>query len=317
MATLPQTIHYPDPDCVVLREALAARHRLTPDHFLIANGSSELIHLLPRALAIRHALIVGPTFSEYARAVAVEGGRVIQMNAKRAEAYQPPVQRSLVAIRTSRPKVDTVFLCNPNSPTGRAVSADEVLRLLEVACDHGAWVVVDETFVEYCEERSVLPKVIHSARLLVLRSFTKFYALPGIRIGYLAGPTQILQGIRERQPPWSVNTLAQAAALAALEDQSHARRSLMFMQRERLRLTSMLELLPGVTVYPSTANFLLVELPSFMTASRLAKALRQQGLLIRDCSTVPGLNARTVRVAVRTPGQNRRLMTALRHLLKR
>lgn len=317
VATLPQTIHYPDPDCVVLRKALAARHRLAPDHFLIANGSSELIHLLPRALAIRHALIVGPTFSEYARAVAVEGGQVIQMNAKRAEEYQPPIQRALVAIRTSRPKVDTVFLCNPNSPTGRAVSADEVLRLIEVACKHGAWVVVDETFVEYCEERSALSKVIHSANLLILRSFTKFYALPGIRIGYLAGPTQILQGIRERQPPWSVNTLAQAAALAALEDQPHARRSLMFMQRERLRLASMLESLPGVTVCPSTANFLLVELPSFMTASRLANALRQQGLLIRDCSTVPGLNTRTVRVAVRTPGQNRRLITALHHLLKR
>ena len=318
-----ELIHYPDPHCVALRQTLAARYELPHDSFAIGNGSSELIHLLPAALCIRHALIVGPTFSEYARAVAIHGGRVTCINAQRTERYLPPVtevQTALRAIRTrqaSRDRIDLVIVCNPNSPTGLSIQAEEVHNLVTLASRHGIWVMMDETFVEYCEDHSVLTKVGDYPSLLVLRSFTKFYALPGLRIGYLAGPPKVIERIRERQPPWSVNALAQGAARAALGDRRHAQKSLAFMQTERPRFPEKLASLVGVTVYPSTANFLLVELPPSMPASRLASALRKQGLLIRDCSSVPGLNNRTVRVAVRTAAQNHCLTTALLALLKR
>ena len=318
-----ELIHYPDPDCVTLRETLAAHHHLTYDGLVIGNGSSELIHLLPAALSIRHALTVGPTFSEYARAVAVHGGRVTCIDAQEAEQYRPPISEVLAALRASgtkqgsRTRIDLVFLCNPNSPTGQSIPAEEVLELVILASRQGIWIVVDETFIEYCEDRSLLSKVQDYPYLLVLRSFTKFYALPGLRIGYLAGSRRAIERIRDHQPPWSVNTLAQAAARAALEDRRHAQRSLAFMQTERPRLAEKLGSLPDVTVYPSTANFLLVKLPPSILASRLANALRKQGLLIRDCSSIPGLNNRTVRMAVRTSVQNHRLMTALRALLKK
>lgn len=316
-------IHYPDPDCVALRHTLAARYELPHDRFAIGNGSSELIHLLPAALSSRHVLIVGPTFSEYARAVAIHGGHVTYINAQQAERYRPPVTEVLAALRasrtrqSSRDRIDLVFLCNPNSPTGQFLRARDVLELATLASRRRVWVMVDETFVEYCEDQSVLTKVGDYPYLLVLRSFTKFYALPGLRIGYLVGPPKVIERIREWQPPWSVNTLAQAAARAALEDRRHAQRSLAFMRTERPRFAEKLASLVGVTVYPSAANFLLVELPPSMSASRLANALRRQGLLIRDCSSIPGLNNRTIRMAVRTPAQNHRLMTALRALLKR
>lgn len=316
-------IHYPDPDCVALRHTLAARYELPHDSFAIGNGSNELIHLLPAALSSRHALIVGPTFSEYARAVAIHGGHVTYINAQQAERYRPPVTEVLAALRasrtrqSSRDRIDLVFLCNPNSPTGQSLRARDVLELATLASRRRVWVMVDETFVEYCEDQSVLTKVGDYPYLLVLRSFTKFYALPGLRIGYLVGPPKVIERIREWQPPWSVNALAQAAARAALEDRRHAQRSLAFMRTERPRFTEKLASLVDVTVYPSAANFLLVELPPSMSASRLANALRKQGLLIRDCSSIPGLNNRTVRMAVRTPAQNHRLMTALRALLKR
>lgn len=310
-------LHYPDPDCVQLREALAKRYGLTAECFLLGNGSSELIQLLPDALSIRRALVIGPTFSEYARAVLLQGGQVSRLDAERAGRYQPPMRETLAALHAARDGVDAVFVCNPNSPTGQAVSNGELREVVQTAGRHGIWVVLDEAFVDYCEERSLLREVAQHSHLIVLRSFTKFYALPGLRIGYLAGAPEIVRRIRDRQVPWSVNALAQAAALASLSDIRYARRSLAFMRTERPALTKQLGQLPDVTVHPSAANFLMVELPCGMTASALTGALRRDGILIRDCSRVPGLTEQTVRIAVRTSRENRRLVAAFRRVLLR
>ncbi|MGH7250504.1 MAG: threonine-phosphate decarboxylase CobD [Nitrospiraceae bacterium] len=310
-------VHYPDPGCVALREALAKRYGLPAESFLIGSGSSELIQLVPAALSIRRALVLGPTFSEYARAVRLHGGEVSQLDAERSEQYQPPLRETLSALHAARRSFDAVFVCNPNSPTGQAVSNGELSEVVRSAGRRGVWVVLDEAFVDYCEERSLLRDVAEHSRLIVLRSFTKFYALPGLRIGYLAGAPEVVRRIRDRQPPWSVNALAQVAALASVTDVRHVNRSLAFMQAERPRLARQVERLPDVRVYSSAANFLMVELPSWMTAGALAGVLRREGILIRDCSRVPGLTEQTVRIAVRTSRENRRLVAAFRRALLR
>jgi threonine-phosphate decarboxylase len=314
-SALPLTCHYPDPDCRELVRALASRWALAENHFVIGNGSSELIHLLPRALTIRHALILGPTFSEYARALSVQGSRVTYLHATRTDGYQIPLTQARKALRTNKSRFDALFLCNPNSPTGQVVSTKDVLALADVATRRKVWVVVDETFVDYCEAHSVLSAVARNPRLLVLRSFTKFYALPGLRIGYLAGSPEVVARIGQLQVLWSVNVLAQTAAQAALEDRRHAQRSLAFMLRERARLAKALGVIRDLHAFPSAANFLLVELPPSTSAVLVTQTLRRQGLLIRDCSVIPGLNGRTIRVAVRTTAENRRLVTALRQVL--
>jgi len=313
---LPLTCHYPDPTCHDLVTALASRWKLAPAHFVIGNGSSELIHLLPRALAIRRALILGPTFSEYEQAVSREGGRVTYLHARRENQFQPTIEQASKAIRMTQSRFDGLFLCNPNSPTGQASGPEDVLALVETASRRGAWTVVDESFVEYCEGHSVLGSVAREPHLVVVRSFTKFYALPGLRIGYLVAAEETAARLRRVQPPWAVNVLAQAAAQAALEDQRHAQRSLAFMHIERARLAQALKAIPGLTDFPSAANFLLVELPAPLEASHVTQALRQRGLLVRDCSMIPGLNERTIRIAVRMTAENRRLVTALRCLVK-
>jgi threonine-phosphate decarboxylase len=309
---LPFACHYPDATCHDLVTTLASRWKLDPAHVVIGNGSSELIHLLPRALAIRHALILGPTFSEYERAVTNAGGRVAYLHARREHQYRPPVEEAHKVIRTTRNRYDALFLCNPNSPTGQAIPSPEVLELAAIAARRGLWVVVDETFVEYCEAYSVLPMITRHPRLLVLRSFTKFYGLPGMRIGYLVAAPDLAARVRHGQPPWSVNSLAQTVALAALKDRRHAQRSLAFVQRERVHLTKALTSIPGMVVFPTAANFLLVELPVPLDASSVTQGLRRRGMLVRDCSSVRGLNRRTIRIAVRTISQNRRLIVALR-----
>jgi threonine-phosphate decarboxylase len=314
-AAVSELVHYPDPDCVEVREALSRRHQLPADQFVIGNGSTELIHLLPAVLKIDHALVIGPTFSEYARAVLQHDGQVAYVHAHRSNHFTPPIEEAMAALERTGPKFTAVVLCNPNSPTGQAVSRRSVRDLVHAASKQGIWVIVDETFAEYHEDCSVLSEVSRQPHLLVLRSFTKFFALPGLRIGYAAGPRGIIARLHSAQPTWSVNSLAQAAVSAALSDTRHAARSLRFMGRERERLRQRLHSLSGLVVYPSTANFLLLELPFAWAASRLETALRDRGVLIRDCSSVPGLNARTVRVAVRSSKDNDRLVRLLEGML--
>jgi threonine-phosphate decarboxylase len=294
-----------------------------PEHFVIGNGSTELIHSLPRALSIRHALIIGPAFSEYAKALITSGARVTSLTAERADNYRQPLERAAQLLQNDHKRkcgqqpIDAIVLCNPNSPTGRACAASDVAWLVNAVCHHPVWVIVDETFVEYCKARSVLPSLSDFPRMVVLRSFTKFYALPGLRIGYLVASDEVVRLVLERQPPWSVNWLAQVAAVAALNDRSHVARSLAFMKRERTRLVELFNSWPGVTVFDSEANFLLVELPPGCRAAQVSTALRRHGLLIRDCSSIPGLNDRSIRIAVKTRGENDRLFTALKHLVTR
>ena len=309
--------HYPDPECVMLRRALATHWHCNPDQIVVGNGSTELIHLLPSALRICHLLVLGPTFSEYANAILKAGGKVSTILADRTDAYAPPIARAIDALCATRrsqrrePRIDAVVLCNPNSPTGQSSHIDRIKELARVTGRRGVWLIIDETFAEYCEERSILPSLDGVRRVIVLRSFTKFFGLPGLRAGYLVTKADTARRIRAHQAPWSVNTLAQTAAAATLQDIRHARHSRSYVQRERARFSMRLGRLPGCIVFPSYANFLLLELPRGRRAQALTSHLGRRGLLIRDCSSVPGLNNRTVRIAVKTKADNDRLVRSL------
>jgi threonine-phosphate decarboxylase len=287
----------------------------------VGNGSSELIHALPRALGLRHLAVIGPTFSEYAEAMVRSGGQVTTILADRQQNYGLPLDRAIRLMkvsdrrRTGSHPIDAIVLCNPNSPTGQACEAGAMMQVARAAERHRLWLIVDETFAEYYEAGSILSQARGFTRVIVLRSLTKFYGLPGLRIGYAISQTKVCRQLRGQQPPWSVNAIAQVAAMAALKDDGHARRSLSFMVRERTRFTALLAGLPGCVVFPSHANFILMELPAGWRARNVTAMLRRDGLLVRDCSVVPGLHSRSVRVAVRTRRDNDRLVKALSDLL--
>ena len=313
-------LHYPDPDCVSLKQAIKDRWHIAANRIVVGNGSTELIDLIPRALSIRFAVIVGPTYTEYARAVARAGGRTSLILAKQEEDYRPPLEKVLDRLsrqRRSRPAIDAVFICHPNSPTGQTCRPKELQTLLAVADRCGSWVIVDESFIEYCNRLSCLPQLLSHSRLIILRSFTKFYGLPGLRIGCSMSSPTVAALLRRHQPPWSVNAVAQRAAEAAISDAGHARRCLAYLQRERARMSTALSLLEGLTVIPSSTNFLLIELPKPFRSAAITAKLRRRGLLIRDCSSVEGCTTQTVRVAVRARRDNDRLLTALREMLRR
>jgi threonine-phosphate decarboxylase len=287
----------------------------------VGNGSSELIHALPRALGLRHLLVIGPTFSEYATAVTRSGGEVTTILAERQQNYALPLDRALRLMkaagrrRTGSHTIDGIVLCNPNSPTGQACEAEAMMLVARAAERHRLWLIVDETFAEYYEGGSILSQASGLPRVIVLRSLTKFYGLPGLRVGYAISQGTVCRQLRGQQPPWSVNAIAQVAAMAALKDTGHARRSRSFMVRERARFTALLAGLPGCVVFPSQANFILMELPAGWRARDVTAMLRRDGLLVRDCSIIPGLHSGSIRVAVRTSRENDRLVNALSDLL--
>jgi len=310
-SALKQIVHYPDPDCRQLRQELAHQCGVDPDMILVGNGSTELIHLLPRALAIKSALIMGPTFEEYARALMEAGSSVQYVHARRTERFRPPLIDVLRQFSAKQSKFDAVFLCNPNNPTGQVMNRLAVRKLAEVVDRRQGWLIVDEAFIDYCQEQSVVSMLSEHPRMMVLRSLTKFYAMPGLRIGYLVGASKVVDQLKDRQPPWSVNSLAQEVSRAVLHDHAYATKSRTFMKSERSRLIRGLRSLSGLRVYSSAANFVLIELPASICAGEVTDRLASEKLLVRDCSTLPGLTAQMIRVAIRTANENRQLLAAL------
>ena len=310
-SALKQIVHYPDPDCWKLRQGLAQRCGVDPDMILVGNGSTELIHLLPRVLAIRSALIMGPTFEEYARALMDTGSSVQYVHARREDRFRPPLKEVLLQLSAKRSRFDAVFLCNPNNPTGQVMNRRTVCELAEVVDRQQGWLIVDEAFIDYCQMQSVVSMLSAHPRMMVLRSLTKFYAMPGLRIGYLVGASKVVDQLKDRQPPWSVNSLAQEVSRAVLQDYAYATQSRTFMKSERSRFIRGLRTVSAVRVFPSAANFVLIELPASTCASEVTDRLAAERLLVRDCSTLPGLTTQMIRVAIRTAKENRRLIAAL------
>jgi len=310
-------VHYPDPDCWQLRQELTQQIGVDPDMILVGNGSTELIHLLPRALTIKAALIIGPTFEEYARALTNAGSSVQYVHARREERFRPPLNDVLRQFSAKQSKFDAVFLCNPNNPTGQVMSRLALCELAEVVERQQGWLIIDEAFIDYCQEQSVVSLVSEHPRMMVLRSLTKFYAMPGLRIGYLVGASKVVDRLKDRQPPWSVNSLAQEVSRAVLHDQAYATQSRIFMKSERSRFVRGLRSLSGLRVYSSAANFVLIELPASICAGEMTDRLASGRLLVRDCSTLPGLTTQMIRVAIRTVKENRRLIAALGACLRK
>lgn len=312
LASLARLQYYPEIDGGSLREALAVHHRLPPEHFLPGSGSTELIYLLPRVLRPRRALLVAPCFSEYARSLGQIGCAVEFAPLSPADGFDFASEPLLHRLARD---TDLVILANPNNPTGRAV-APEILLELAARLPERTLLLVDEAFVDFCPEYSLLPHLDRTRNLLVLRSLTKFYAIPGLRAGYLAGPPALLAPLAQAREPWTLSTPALCAARACLDEEEFRRRTWELLPQWRTQLMQGLSSL-GWEVVPGAANYLLGRLPDGVPgAGELTAKLRTRGILIRDCGNFPGLDERYARVAVRLPEENRRLLRALRAALQ-
>jgi len=309
-AAWPLIVHYPDRSCRRLVEALARRLRSPARALAVGNGSAELIDLVLRCLAPKRVLVCPPDFGLYTSLVP-PGVDVHRVPRCEARSFGLDLQGLERAVRPG----DLVVFSNPSNPAGALLPPERVLALADLCRERGARLVVDEAFMDFVPDQSVVGQAPFREELVVLRSLTKFYALPGLRIGFLVAAPCVAERIRSRQVPWSVNTLAQAAGAFCLAQEDWEIRARSALEAERRRFSAALERLPGVRPLPSAANYLLVELsPPAPAAGGVYRALADQGILVRHCGSF-GLGDRFVRVAVRRPEENDRLVAALGTLL--
>jgi adenosylcobyric acid synthase len=308
-SVLESVVHYPDPENMGLVSAVSRRYAIDPDEVMVGNGSTELLHLLTRALKAQRAIIPTPTYLDYAEAAANAGLDILKLPLAEAEEFQ----LDLKCIRSMLQGNEIVFLCNPNNPTGRVLDSGEIRRM---AAENASTVfVIDEAFGDFVEGFESITKD-RPSNVAALLSLTKIFAVPGLRLGAAAADRNIVEAVRKIQPSWSINAIAQAVGEAALDDTEYIERSRQFVSHHRSELEASLGTVPGLTVYPGAANFLLVRIDrNDLDASELARRMLLEGVAIRVCANFDGLDGRFFRVAVRTAEENERLVNALKTAL--
>jgi threonine-phosphate decarboxylase len=298
--------NYPDRGCGVFIEALSSRFGIMPENTIAGNGSTELIYLIPRALGPRSVLIAAPTFSEYERASLAAGAKVSLLRLRRKNGFRVRPEDFIPAMKG----MDLAFLCNPNNPTGDVLEKEAVVEIAENAIKSKCVLVVDEAFMDFAPEESVLG-TSDNPYLVVLRSMTKFYGMAGLRLGYGYFPGRLAERIRKYKEPWSVNTLAERAGAIALTDDDFERKSLELIAGEKRYMEGQLDRL-GLKYYPSGANFYLLETRK---ARDIASGLLERRLAVRDCSDFKGLRSGFIRVAVKSRKDNAMLIRGLSDIL--
>jgi threonine-phosphate decarboxylase len=303
---------YPDPECRKLGRKLSTHLGIAREQILIGAGVTELIYLAMRALKPRHVLIPVPTFSEYERAVQLAGGRPLFLILKEDQTFllnPDDVDSKLQA-------AEMIALCNPNNPTGTVLPVAVLEEMIQRADAMGKALVVDESFVDFTPRHSLVSRIQDAGRLLILRSFTKFFSLAGLRLGYAVGSPELVNRLRPYREPWSVSSLAQIAGQQILDHPWRTDWIRQQIRKEREFLTSALGRIPGLKPFPSQTNFILIKVEASLTSTYVTQELAKTGVLIRDCSNFRGLSDEFVRVAVKRREDNKRLIARLAKILE-
>ncbi|MFW6054643.1 MAG: threonine-phosphate decarboxylase CobD [Thermodesulfobacteriota bacterium] len=292
----------------------AGAHDLDPKRILAGNGSTQFIHALPEMLGTRRALIVAPTYADYADGCRKAGIEPEYFLTDERDSFHPDPDRLSRALCG----VDTVFLCNPNNPTGVLIPKSELEAL---AGEHpGVRFVIDESYLPFVpkgEDKSLskagLPNIV------CLNSMSKFFRIPGLRVGFLIASRQMIRAWAVHMQPWAVNSLAQEAVRYLMQHrpgiQAFVRRTRRDMQEERAAFAQRLAARIRLKVFPSAAYFLLARLENGPGSGELCRALGRERILIRDCANFQGLSDRFIRISLKKPKENQALIEALSRLL--
>ena len=313
---------YPDSSSRRMRRKLANYLNLSSDNIIIGNGATELIYLISRyfkeEVHTPDVVIVAPTFSDYQRSVSLVGGQVRHHLLSSETYFQLNIDRLIAdAMEVEHPDEDganIVFICTPNNPTGQLFQKSQIIILATTLPK--TIIVVDEAFLDFTDEphhNSVCRDVINFPNLIVLRSMTKLFAIPGLRLGYLVAHQDQVECLNQYKEPWTVNIFAQIAGEMLLDETDYVRKTRILVKAEREFLFNQLKQLSWLTPFPSTANFLLVRIEGKdLHATILKEKLIKKGILIRNYSNFVGLNESFFRIAVKKRDENLKLISALK-----
>lgn len=308
---------YPDPNSDALREAISHHiEEINPDNVIVGNGSTELIYLFSEVFMQKgnESLIPSPTFGEYEHAVRRAGGKP-----KHIKSNQDFTINLTNFLKEIKPTTKAIFLCNPNNPTSTLIPKENLLEIIENASKKHVLIFLDEDFMEFVDEEkrfSLVSEVKAYQNLFVLRSFTKFFGLTGLRVGYGIACEEIINLLFRAKIPWNINCLAQTAAIATLRDTKYLDKTRALISEEKAFLLNKLRQISGLKVFPAHANFILIDVrQTGFTAAGLKEKILRYGILIRDCSSFRGLDEYYIRLAIRTRQDNEKLLAALKKVI--
>lgn len=298
---------YPDPDCAELVKRIANKHHVSYEQVLCGNGAAELIYGLVAEVKPEKALLLAPSFFEYTQALKYCDCSICEYELK--EEYDFCIQEDF--LEWMKPDIDILFLCNPNNPTGQLIEPTLLNSILIKASQMEILCVMDECFLSFVEneEQKSCISLIEEYPVCILKAFTKIYAMPGIRLGYLISSNrELLKGMRRGMQPWNVSVVAQMAGVAAINETEYVLATQVEVHKEKEFLLEQLHKLRYKT-YGSAANFIF-----FKGESGLYQQLLSEGIMIRDCSNFSGLKEGYYRIAVRTRRENIILIDELRRI---
>lgn len=316
-APLSAISRYPDSQSSELVQGLGDYLGVDSSRIVVTNGATELIYLLPHLLKCgQGVLALVPIFSEYLKAFKLSNIPVRTLSYEIDREFEPPMNQ-LTDFLKQNPGIGAVVIGHPNSPNGRLWNEEELIVLANYCEGREILLMVDETFIDFCPPgTSAMEKFRGFSNLISIRSMTKFFALPGLRLGYGVMDSKWVQKIRQFQPPWSVNGLAQAIGLSSLKDPGFIRDSRSFVRKQREFLIERLLEMPWLKAYSSETNFILFRLMGMGKTfpKRFYYQLLKDGVLLRNCGNFEGLDETYFRIGVQNSFENESLLLRMKNI---
>lgn len=304
-------IRYPEIDGITARGIIEENIGIDKEKIILGNGATELIYLFSRAIKADKVLIIQPTFNEYERAFRISGSEVYNFVLTERDSFAVNESNLLNRIKELEP--DVLVLCNPNNPTGKFIDYHQLISVFNYINQIDSHIFVDESFIDFTGERNFL-LLVDEYSIFILRSMTKFYAIPGIRLGYGIANKGLIKRLNYYKEPWTVNSIALDILTEIFEDKGYAIKTREWLVEEKKFLKEELEKIKNLTVFNSCTNFHLCKLMKHK-AEKLKEELLKKGIYIRTCEDFKGLDSRYFRIAVRTQLENKKLINGLRDLL--
>ena len=335
---------YPDPDYVELRQKLSNLNKVNLSDIILGNGATEIIFLFMKVINPKKILIVSPTFGEYERAVkATEiSGDTVSLSSSNGDnknIENKKIEIEYFELKESddfklnignlknqlEKKYDLLIICNPNNPTGKFLKLAQTEEILKECKKYDTKLFIDEAFIEFLEDgmkESIINTEGNKKNLFVTRAFTKFFAIPGLRLGYgMYFDKELEQKISEKKEPWSVNNIAEMAGLTVLDDTEYIEKTLKWITKEKIYMYEKLNEISGIKVYETEVNFITGKIDEKLFSEGLnVKVLREkmleQGILIRDASNFKFLDERFFRLAIKDRASNDRVIEAMKEIFQ-
>lgn len=309
-AHIDDVIHYPEPRSRTLQQAIADHYRISFDRIFVSNGAAESLYFLTSILKPKAAMILAPTFSEYEKSLAAQNSRIIKIPLEEDFSF------NWEEIEKAIPTVDIVYLGNPNNPIGELIPVERWQAIMEVAEEADTYVVSDESFLDFLPgggaEYSGISLLSQYPHLVILRSLTKFYSLPGLRLGFCSANPSLIQELENHSDCWNVNSLAQSAGIAGLSDISYQEKTRSLLPIWQNHMKECLKSCEFLEFFEPTVNFILCRLKDQdITVKSLAEKTAELGLLIRDAGNFDRLDPYYFRLAIHQEDENRKAIQLL------